>query len=71
MYALVPLPLLPLVLVPEPWPFAVVVELPYVWDPNDRNWEETDYTGNFLPPRPEKEDAELIEAERRARFENP
>jgi len=46
------------------------VELPYVWDPNDRGWEETDYTGDFLPPRPPKEDADLIEAERRSRFAN-
>ncbi len=47
---------------------GTIVELPYVWDPNDRGWEVTDYTGNFLPPRPEKESADLIEAERRARF---
>jgi hypothetical protein len=47
---------------------GTIVELPYVWDPNDRDWEVTDYTGNFLPPRPEKEAADQIEAERRARF---
>jgi D-proline reductase (dithiol) PrdB len=47
---------------------GTIVELPYVWDPNDRGWEETDYTGDFLPPRPPKEDADLIEAERRSRF---
>ena len=47
---------------------GTIVELPYVWDANDRRWEETDYTANFLPPRPVKEDAETIEAERRARF---
>lgn len=47
---------------------GAIVELPYVWDANDRGWEETDYTGDFLPPRPEKEDADLIEGERRARF---
>jgi len=29
---------------------GTIVELPYVWDPKDRGWEETDYTGNFLPP---------------------
>ncbi len=46
-----------------------IVELPYVWDAHDRRWEETDYTGkNFLPARPPKEDADLIEEERRARF---
>lgn len=47
---------------------GTIVELPYVWDPSDRGWEETDYTGDFLPPRPPKEDADLIEAERRSRF---
>ena len=47
---------------------GMIVELPYVWDPNDRLWEETDYTGDFLPPRPPKEDADLIEAERQSRF---
>ena len=45
-----------------------IVELPYVWDPNDRGWEETDYTGAFLPPRPPKEDADRIEEARRERF---
>jgi hypothetical protein len=47
---------------------GTIVELPYVWDANDRGWEETDYTRGFLPSRPEKEDADRIEAERRARF---
>jgi hypothetical protein len=47
---------------------GTIVELPYVWDPDDRGWEVTDYTGNFLLPRPEKEDADFIEAARRARF---
>ncbi len=47
---------------------GAIVELPYVWDSNDRGWETTDYTGDFLPPRPAQEDADLIEAERRARF---
>jgi hypothetical protein len=47
---------------------GTMVELPYVWDENDRRWEETDYTGDFLPPRPAKGDAETIEAERRARY---
>ncbi len=48
---------------------GTIVELPYVWDPADRGWEETDYTGDFLPPRPEKEAADQIEAARRARFD--
>jgi hypothetical protein len=47
---------------------GTIVELPYVWDANDRRWEATDYTGDFLPPRPAKQDAELIEATRRSRF---
>lgn len=50
---------------------GTIVELPYVWDPNDRDWEATDYTGNFLPPRPPKEDADQVEAVRRARFAGP
>jgi hypothetical protein len=49
---------------------GTIVELPYVWDTNDRQWETTDYTGDFLPPRPPKEDADLVEEERRARFTN-
>ena len=47
---------------------GTIVELPYVWDPHDRAWEKSDYTGNFLPPRPEKEDADRIEAVRRSRY---
>ena len=33
---------------------GTIVELPYVWDANDRRWEATDYTPGFLPPRPKK-----------------
>jgi hypothetical protein len=47
---------------------GTIVELPNVWDAHDRRWEATDYTGDFLPPRPPKEDADLVEDERRARF---
>ena len=47
---------------------GTIVQLPYVWDANDRRWEDTDYTGDFLPPRPPKEDADALEADRRARF---
>lgn len=32
-----------------------IVELPYVWDPSDSSWEETDYKPGYLPPRPLKE----------------
>jgi hypothetical protein len=47
---------------------GTIVELPYVWDPNDRRWEETDYTPGFLAPRPKKADADLAEQERRRRY---
>jgi hypothetical protein len=47
---------------------GTIIDLPYVWDPNDRRWEETDYTNGFLPERPAKENADNAEAERRARF---
>lgn len=47
---------------------GTIVELPYVWDPNDRRWEETDYTPGFLPPRPKKEDADVAEKDRRRRY---
>jgi len=50
---------------------GTIVELPDVWDPNDRDWEATDYTGDFLPPRPPKEDADQAEAARRSRFAVP
>ena len=49
---------------------GTIVELPYVWDPNDREWEETDYTKGFLPPRPAPEVADRIEGARRARYAN-
>jgi hypothetical protein len=47
---------------------GTIVELPYVWDANDRRWEETDYTPGFLPSRPKKADADLAEQERRRRY---
>jgi hypothetical protein len=47
---------------------GTIVELSYVWDANDRRWEETDYTPGFLPPRPKKADADLAEQERRRRY---
>ena len=47
---------------------GTIVELPYVWDENDRRWEETDYTRGFMPRRPEKDEADRIEEERRRRF---
>jgi len=47
---------------------GTIFNLPYVWDPNDSAWEETDYTDGFLTERPPKEDADRAETERRARF---
>jgi hypothetical protein len=50
---------------------GAIIELPYVWDPNDRIWEARDYTKGWMPERPAREDADLIEAERQARYRNP
>ncbi len=47
---------------------GTIIELPYVWDPHDRRWEQTDYTAGFLPGRPATEDADKAEAERRSRY---
>jgi hypothetical protein len=47
---------------------GTIVQLPYVWDPNDRAWETRDYTKGWMPVRPAAEDADRIEAERRARY---
>jgi hypothetical protein len=49
---------------------GTIVQLPYVWDPDDRTWETRDYTKGWMPERPAREDADLIEAERRARYRN-
>jgi hypothetical protein len=45
-----------------------IVQLPYVWDPNDRTWETRDYTKGWMPERPPKETADAIEAERVTRY---
>jgi hypothetical protein len=45
-----------------------IVELPYVWDTNDRVWETRDYTKGWMPERPPKETADVLEAERVARY---
>ena len=45
-----------------------IVELPYVWDENDRTWEERDYTNGWMPERPTHEAADALEAERQAKF---
>jgi len=47
---------------------GTILELPYVWDPNDGRWEETDYKPGFLPERPKKQDADFAEQERRRRY---
>jgi hypothetical protein len=47
---------------------GTVVELPYVWDPGDRSWEERDYTKGWMPERPPKDVADADEAARRARY---
>jgi hypothetical protein len=47
---------------------GTIVELPYVWDPNDRSWEEIDYTKGWMPARPPREAADAEEAARRARY---
>jgi hypothetical protein len=47
---------------------ATVVELPYVWDANDRSWEEIDYTKGWMPARPPRDVADQLEAERQAKF---
>jgi len=47
---------------------GTIVELPYVWDPNDRSWETRDYTKGWMPARPSTEDAERADALRRARY---
>ncbi len=47
---------------------GTIVELPYVWDPNDRSWEDTDYTKGWMPARPSREAADKLEAERQAKF---
>jgi len=45
-----------------------IVELPYVWDANDRSWEDIDYTRGWMPERPAREVADTLEAERQAKF---
>jgi hypothetical protein len=47
---------------------GTIVQLPYVWDANDRSWEQRDYTKGWMPARPSPEDADRQEAQRRARY---
>ena len=50
---------------------GTIVELPYVWDANDRTWEHRDYTKGWMPERPARELADALEAERIARYSRP
>ena len=50
---------------------GTIVELPYVWDENDRPWEEHDYTKGWMPQRPSHEAANALEATRQAKFRRP
>ena len=45
-----------------------IVKLPYVWDPEDRSWEERDYTPGFMAKRPGPEEADGWDAQRIARY---
>ncbi len=45
-----------------------IVQLPYVWDSNDRGWETRDYTKGWMPERPNREDADVAEALRVAKY---
>jgi hypothetical protein len=47
---------------------ATIVELPYVWNAQDRSWEEIDYTKGWMPARPSREAADALEAQRQAKF---
>ena len=45
-----------------------IVELPYVWDANDRSWEERDYTTGFMHEPPRRGDIDAQEAARIAKY---
>ena len=47
---------------------GTITELPYVWDKNDRTWEESDYTKGWMPQRPTPEAADALEAARQKKF---
>ena len=47
---------------------GTIVQLPYVWDANDRSWETRDYTKGWMPERPPRDVADIIEAERVSRY---
>jgi hypothetical protein len=47
---------------------ATIVELPYIWDANDRTWEDVDYTKGWMPARPSREAADTLEAARISKY---
>jgi hypothetical protein len=47
---------------------GTIVELPYIWDANDRAWETIDYTKGWMPQAPPREMADALDAERIARY---
>ncbi|HUA35819.1 MAG TPA: hypothetical protein VMA09_19570 [Candidatus Binataceae bacterium] len=47
---------------------GTIVQLPYVWDATDRTWETRDYTKGWMPERPPRDVADILEAERRSRY---
>jgi hypothetical protein len=47
---------------------GTIVELPCVWDANDRTWETRDYTKGWMPQAPPRDVADLLDAERIGRY---
>ena len=47
---------------------GTIVELPYIWDQNDKTWEDRDYTKGWMPTRPTPEAANALEAARQKKF---
>ena len=45
-----------------------IVELPYIWDAGDRSWESRDYTKGWMPVPPPREVADLLDADRIAKY---
>jgi hypothetical protein len=45
-----------------------IVQLPYVWDPDDRTWETRDYTKGWMPVPPSRESADAADAARAAKY---
>jgi hypothetical protein len=45
-----------------------IVELPYVWHPEDTSWEKTEYTKGWMPMRPSRDAANAAEAARVAKY---